>query len=289
MSYKILTDSCANLPDYMYDELELNVIGMEFIEDDNVHTSYVKGRDNNLQKYYAMLRAGKVLQTTCINERSYYEFFDKILSGGEDILYLGFSSGLSASFSNSLAAMDKLREKYPERKLLAVDTLGASMGQGLIVYHAANLKNEGKTMEEVRDWVEQNKLRMCHWFTVEDLKYLYRGGRVNRIGFILGKITQIKPVLHTDDNGHLTPVSKVIGRKKSIAALAEKMRELIEDPAEQTIFISHGDCLADAQELASQATQKIKVKSVVINQIDPVIGCHSGPGTLAIFFLGKHR
>ena len=288
MGYKIVTDSCAGLPDYMYDGLGVEVIGMEFIEGDKVYTGYVKGRDNSLQECYALMRQGKVFRTTCINQAAYYDFFEKQLAEG-DILYLGFSSGLSASFSNSMFAIDELREKYSERKIFAVDTLGGCMGQGLLVYHAAMLKNQGKSIEEVRDWAEQNKRRLCHWFTVEDLKYLYRGGRVSRINFILGKIAQIKPIIRADDEGRLAPASKVIGRRKSISALAKKVHELIENPEEQTVFVAHGDCLEDAEELAAQVTKNIKVKSVVINQIDPVMGCHSGPGALAVFFLGRHR
>jgi DegV family protein with EDD domain len=289
MQYTIITDSCANLPDKMYDDLGIEVISMEFIEEGKIHTSYIKGRDNDLQKYYTMLREGKVLSTTCINAKRYEDFFEPYLASGQDILYLGFSSKLSASFDNSLQAVKNLKEKYPERKIYAVDTLSACMGQGLLAYYAALKKQEGKSIEEVRDWVENNKLRMCHWFTVDDLKYLYRGGRVNKMSFIVGKITHIKPVLHTDNEGRLTPVSKVIGRRKSISSIAEKTRELIFNPQDQHIFIAHGDCEEDAMELKKQALQGLKVKSVTINQIDPVIGCHSGPGTLAIFFFGKHR
>jgi len=289
MSYKIVTDSCANLPDNIYDDLDIQVIGMEFIIDGEPHLSYVKGRDNNLQKYYQMLREGTVITTTCINKETFYNFFETILKKDEDILYLGFSSGLSLSYGNCLVAADELRAKYPNRKILTIDTLAASMGQGLIVYNASMLKKDGKLIEEVHDWVENNKLKICHWFTVEDLKYLYRGGRVSKMGFILGKITQIKPVMHTDDTGHLIPVLKVIGRRKSMEALAEKTAELIENPEQQTVFVSHGDSLEDAEKLIELVKQKVKVKDFLINQIDPVVGCHSGPGTLAIFFQAKHR
>ncbi|HRX13523.1 MAG TPA: DegV family protein [Eubacteriales bacterium] len=288
MSYKIVTDSCANLPDEIYDNLDIQVIGMEFIIDGEPHLSYVKGRDNNLQKYYKLLREDTVITTTCINKETYTKFFEKILET-DDVLYLGFSSGLSLSYGNCLVAAEELRAKYPNSKIYTVDTLAASMGQGMIVHRAAELKNQGKNIEEVRDWVEANKLKICHWFTVEDLKYLYRGGRVSKIGFILGKITQIKPVLFTDNAGHLIPVQKVIGRRKSLEVMAEKIVTTIVNPSEQTVFISHGDCIEDAQKLADLVAQKIKVKGFLINQIDPVIGCHSGPGTLAIFFAAAKR
>jgi DegV family protein with EDD domain len=288
MSYKIVTDSCANLPDEIYDNLDIQVIGMEFIINGEPCLSYVKGRDNNLKKYYKLLREDTIITTTCINKETYTNFFEKILET-DDVLYLGFSSGLSLSYGNCLAAAEELQAKYPNRKIYTVDTLAASMGLGMIVHRAAELKNQGENIEEVRDWVEANKLKICHWFTVEDLKYLYRGGRVSKIGFILGKITQIKPVLFTDNAGHLMPVQKVIGRRKSLEVMAEKIASTIVNPSEQTIFISHGDCIEDAQKLADLVAKKIKVKGFLINQIDPVIGCHSGPGTLAIFFAAAKR
>jgi DegV family protein with EDD domain len=214
---------------------------------------------------------------------------EPILQQGRDILDIAFSSGLSATYSSAKIACEELSEKYPERKVFAVDTLAASLGQGLLVYHAAGQKRAGKSIEEVRDWVEQNKLHLCHWFTVDDLNHLKRGGRISGATALFGTMLNIKPVMHVDDEGHLIPMGKARGRRASLDALADHMEETAIDPGSQIVFISHGDCQEDANYLADEIRRRMGVKNFVIGNCGPVIGTHSGPGTMALFFFGTRR
>ena len=211
------------------------------------------------------------------------------LQAGEDILYLGFSSALSGTYNAGAVAAQQLAEKYPERKLYAVDTLSASMGQGLLVYLTVQQKRAGATIEQARDYAEAQKLHLCHWFAVDDLNHLHRGGRVSATPAVLGTVLNIKPVLHMDNEGGLIFMEKVRGRRNSIKRMLEKMRETAIEPEKQIVFMSHGDCLEDAEYLAGRIREEWGVKDVVINYVGPVIGAHSGPGTLALFFLGTER
>ena len=213
-----------------------------------------------------------------------------LLEQGRDILYLGFSSGLSGTFEATELLMKQLAGEFPDRKLYAVDTLAASGGQGLLVWHAVQRARAGSSIDEVRDWVEANKLHLAHWFTVDDLMFLFRGGRVSRTSAWAGTMLNIKPVMHVDDEGRLIPMSKVRGRKKSLNALVDHMEKTAIAPiGEQMVFITHGDCLEDAEYVADQVKSRFGVKEVVINYVDPVIGAHSGPGTMALFFLANER
>ena len=212
-----------------------------------------------------------------------------VLAAGEDVLVMAFSSGLSTTYQSAVIAAEELREKYPERKIFVVDTLSASMGQGLLVWYACRKRDEGMPLEELYAWAEDAKLHLCHWFTVDDLMYLKRGGRISAATAVVGTMLQIKPVLHMDDEGHLISMAKARGRKASIDALVRKVGELGQDYDNSTMFISHGDCLEDAEYLASQLREKCGAKEVIISYVGAVIGSHSGPGTVALFFLGKHR
>lgn len=214
---------------------------------------------------------------------------EEILKEGKDILNLAFSSGLSSTYSASAVAAQELSAEYPERKIYTVDTLCASLGQGMLVYLAARKKQEGASIEEVRDFVEDTKLKQCHWFTVDDLMHLKRGGRVSGATALVGTMLKIKPVMHVDDEGRLINMEKARGRKASLNALVEKMAESALNPSEQEIFISHGDCLDDAEYVAERVKERLGVKAVYINHVGPVIGAHSGPGTIALFFLGNRR
>ena len=205
------------------------------------------------------------------------------------MLYLGFSSGLSSTYSASEIAAQELRERYPERKVLTVDTLCASMGQGLLVWLTVQELKHGATLEEAAKYAEDNRLHLCHWFTVDDLFFLKRGGRVSAATALVGSALGIKPVLHVDNEGHLINVSKARGRKNSILALVDRMERSAIEPEKQTVFISHGDCLADAEFLAQEVRRRLHVPRIEINYVGPVIGAHSGPGTLALFFLGTAR
>ena len=211
------------------------------------------------------------------------------MAAGRDVLVLAFSSGLSTTYQSAVIAAGELEEKYPQRRIRVVDTRSASLGQGLLVWYACRKRDEGMALEELADWAEKTKLNLCHWFTVDDLMYLKRGGRVSAATAIVGTMLGIKPVLHMDDEGHLINVGKVRGRKASIEALAEKVGQLGLPGQNQTVFICHGDCLEDAQRLEAILKEKYGVEEAFIGYTGAVIGSHSGPGTLALFFLGEKR
>jgi DegV family protein with EDD domain len=214
---------------------------------------------------------------------------EPLLAEGKDILYLAFSSALSNTCNAGILAAEDLAIKYPDRKILIVDSLCASLGQGLLIYLAVMEKRKGKSIDEVRDWAEDNKKHICHWFTVDDLNHLRRGGRIPAATAILGTLLGIKPILHVDESGRLSNVSKVRGRQAAIEALSDKMAELAYNPAEQTVFISHADCIEDAEKLEKLLRRNLSVKNIFINYVGPVIGAHAGPGTLALFFIGRIR
>ena len=228
--------------------------------------------------------------TSQINVETFREVAGKMARDGFDVLYVGFSSGLSGTFNSARIAFEDLSAEYPEHKFLAVDSLCASMGEGLLVYHAAQQQKAGRSIEETARWLEENKLHLAHWFTVDDLMFLFRGGRVSKTSAWAGTLLNIKPVMHVDDEGHLIPLEKVRGRKKSLKALVDHMEATAIQPvSEQTVFITHGDCREDAEYVADLVRERFGVRDVVINYVDPVIGAHSGPGTMALFFLASER
>lgn len=290
MEFKILTDSCSNLPDNLIEELGIEIFPLTFMIDGVQHQSYLKGTASNLQEFYKMMREGKVITTSLPNLSDAEKLLREQLDQGLDVLYLGFSSGLSGTYNAISVLMSQLAGEYPDRKMIAIDTLAASLGEGLLVYHASKLKEAGASIEEVAEWVENNKLHLAHWFTVDDLMFLFRGGRVSRTSAWAGTLLNIKPVMHVNDEGHLIPLDKVRGRKKSIDALIQHMDQTANRPvSEQPVFITHGDCIDDAEYLADQVRERFGVTDIVINYVDPVIGAHSGPGTLALFFLASER
>lgn len=286
MSYKILTDSCCDFSAETYAQLGLTYVPL------TVEFRGQVGKDRNddsLKDMYDGLRAGEAAKTSAVNPEQWSELMKPVLEAGEDVLVLAFSSGLSTTYQSAVIAAEDLAEKYPERKILVSDTLCASLGQGLLVWYACKKRDEGCSLEEVHAWVEENKLHLCHWFTVNDLMYLKRGGRISATTALVGTMLQIKPVLHVDNEGHLISVGKARGRKASIEALAKKAGELGANFDNSTMFISHGDCREDAEYLAALVKEQYGVKEVLINYVGAVIGSHSGPGTLALFFLGEHR
>lgn len=288
-SFKIFTDSSANLTDELIKQYDIGIASLVFYSGDKEYISYEEGVETNLQQFYHMLRKKEVLTTSCVNEETFINVFEPTLQADCDILYIGFSSALSATYISGEKAANALRKKYPKRKIITVNTLGGSLGEGLLVLYAARLKEEGKSITEVQKWLEQNRLKLCHYFTLDDLFYLFRGGRVKKTNYLLANIINIKPIMHMDDYGRLIPIGKVMGRKKSLNTLAEMVIKDIVEPENQTICISHGDCIEDVNYLKEKIEASIKVKDWVINYIDPVVGAHSGPGTVAIFFLGNHR
>ena len=287
--YAVITDSTADLSPELVRELDVEIIPLQFVIDDHTYLNYPDGRELSEKACYQMLRQQKTATTVQVNASRFVEFFEPILQQGRDILYIAFSSGLSGTYHSSLMAREELQEKYPERRIYICDSLAASMGEGLLVYHAVMEKRKGKDISEVYQWVEDHKKNLCHWFTVDDLYHLKRGGRVSSATALVGTMLGIKPVLHVDDEGHLVNVDKVRGRRQSLQAMAEKMRQTCTHPENQMVFISHGDCLEDAQALADMVRERMQVKDIVIHYIGPVIGAHSGPGTVALFFLGTKR
>ncbi len=287
--YKIITDSTTDLSMELVDELELHIIPMHYTIDGKDYTNTPDERDLSSRDFYDMLRNGKTSLTVQINGENFKDEVRPYLDKGLDILHLSFSSGLSGTYSSVCIAAQDLREEYPDRKIIIIDTLSESMGEGLLAYHAANLKKQGMSIDEVAVWVEENKLRIAHWFTVDDLNFLKRGGRLSGAAALFGTVLQVKPVLHSDNEGKLIPVDKVRGRRKSLDALFARMEKTAVNPSEQVVFISHGDALEDAQYLEKLVRERLGVKTVYINPIGPVIGSHSGPGTVALFFLAKER
>ncbi len=287
--YVIMTDSSCDLPAKLAEEMELTVLPLYVDVDGQKYTNYLDEREISFAEIYAKLRTKCPAKTSAVNVNDFMEPMENLLKAGKDVLYIGFSSGLSGTYSAGAMAARELSEKYPERKILTCDSLCASLGQGLLIYLAWQEKRKGKTIEEVRDFVEDHKLHLCHWFTIDDLMFLKRGGRVSGATAIVGSMLSIKPVMHVDNEGHLIKVSTARGRKASIKALADRAEALGVDLQSQTIFISHGDCVEDANYLADIMRSRFNVKDVVINHVGPVIGAHSGPGTIALFFLGKER
>lgn len=290
MDFEIVTDSSSNLVEEMIDDFGLHVLPLTFMVDGEEYQSYLKGQHTDLKQFYTMMREGKVITTSLPNLAESEALMRDLLEQGRDILYLGFSSGLSGTFEATELLMRDLAAEFPERTLLAVDTLAASGGEGLLVWHAVQRARAGAPIGEVRDWVEENKLHLAHWFTVDDLMFLFRGGRVSKTAAWAGTMLNIKPVMHVDDEGHLIPLEKVRGRKKSLNALVDHMEKSAVQPIDQQmVFITHGDCLEEAEYVAEQVKERFGVKEVVINYVDPVIGAHSGPGTMALFFLADKR
>ena len=287
--FVILTDSSADLGADMAAQLDVQVLPLSFTIQGTTYHNYPDNREMDPAVFYGMLRKGELATTAAVNVAQYTEALEPLLQAGRDVLVLAFSSGLSATYNSSRIAVEELKEKYPDRKLYTVDTLCASLGQGLIVYLAAKEREKGKSIEEVRDWVEEHKLNLCHQFTVDDLHFLKRGGRISATTAVLGSMLQIKPVLHVDDEGHLINIGKARGRAASLKALVDKMEVTAIDPKDQIVFISHGDCLADAEMVAQMVKDRMGVQQVYINYVGPVIGAHSGPGTLALFYVGTER
>jgi len=287
--YVLMTDSSCDLPAALAEKMELSVLPLYVDVDGQKYVNYLDEREISFREIYAKLRTKCPAKTSAVNFNDFLEPMEAALRAGRDVLYIGFSSGLSSTFDAGAAAARELAERYPERKVYAVDSLCASMGQGLMVYLAWMQKQQGKTIEQVRDYVEDNKLHLCHWFTIDDMMFLKRGGRISGATAVVGSMLSIKPVMHVDNDGHLIKVATARGRKASLKALADKAGELGVDLGIQTVFISHGDCLEDANYLADIMRTRFGVKEVVISYVGPVIGAHSGPGTVALFFLGRER
>lgn len=287
--FVIFTDSCCDMTAQMAEELGLVVLPLSLEMGGRTYRNWLDGRDIAFADFYARIRSGETATTSAANVSQFDEAMRKVLAAGKDILCINFSSALSTTYQSAAIAADELRNEFPEAKIFVVDSLCASLGQGLLVYLCAQEQRKGRTIEEVRDFAESTKGKVCHWFTVDDLNHLKRGGRINAATALFGTMLSIKPVMHVDDGGHLTPVGKARGRRASLLALVDHMEQTAIDPQHQTIFISHGDCTEDARFVAEEITRRFGITNIHINYVGPVIGNHSGPGTMALFFLGEPR
>ena len=286
-TYQIVTDSACDIKPQMLEQWGVKLIELNFRFDGEDKEYFNSEMD--ITVFYNKMREGATAKTSAINPEGFMNTFEALLQEGKDVLYIGFSSGLSTTYHSATIAAQELQEKYPQRKVLTVDSLAASAGQGMLVYFAVQKQRAGCTLQEAADFVKEQLPKLCHWFTVDDLVYLKRGGRVSPTVAFVGAVLGIKPILHVDDAGKLISISKVRGRKASLATLAAKYEELAESVGEGTVYISHGDCLSDAQALAQMLQDKHGVSVEIITDVGTVIGAHSGPGTLALFFVGKQR
>lgn len=288
-NYIIVTDSTSDLPEELIENLGIKVIPLSFEIDGKTYLDHPNDNDFSLHDFYEKLRNGEKSITSLINSDTFIKYFDPILKDGFDILYIAFSSALSGTYNASLLAINELKETYPDAKIISIDSKCASVGEGLLVYSAVKKKEEGLSIEELQEWIQENMLKLCHWFTVDDLNHLKRGGRVSAISATLGTALNIKPILHVDNEGRLIPMEKVRGRKKSIVGLFNHMVQTCINPEEQTVFIGHGDSIEDAEFLGELIKKELHVKDVVITYVGPVVGTHAGPGVIALFFFGTER
>ncbi len=289
MSYRIVTDSCANLTDAQIAEYDVDIISLRYFIKDVPYESYVKGKKTDYAETYRLLREKEHITTSLVSVEQCDAVIKPILENGEDVLVLAFSSGLSGSYQNIVNCVSDYREEFPDRKIIVVDTLSAALGEGMCVYYAVKLRNEGKSIEEVAKWVEDNRGNICHIFTVDDLFFLKRGGRLSGGAAIVGSLLGIKPLMHMADDGKLYVTGKARGRKAALEHLILSVAAQGVDISDKELFIVHGDCEEEAKFVESEMRKRYGVKHVVYNYIDPVIASHAGPGTMAVFFVGNKR
>lgn len=288
METVIITDSHSDFPLELIGDYNIPFIGpmCSFkgieIEDD-------LGKSISYGEFYASMRAGEMPTTHQINPYRYEHLFEKYVHNGKSIIYLGFSSALSGSLNSACIAKKELMKKYIDADITIIDTLSASLGQGLLVYYACEMLKKGHSKDEIIDWIEENKLKVNHLFTVDDLNHLKRGGRLSNMAAFVGTLLSFKPILKVNDEGRIISLTKVRGRKKALRAIVDMMKERLTNPEKQVIFISHGDCKEEVEHLKELILKELKVKAFIINYIGSAVGTHAGPGTIALFFLGDQR
>ena len=285
MRYRIITDSCCDLGNARLAQLDVIAapLGVDFGD------RFERDGELNIKDFYDGMRAGKTSTTSAVNPGEWAEKIEPALKQGEDVLVLVFSSGLSTTYQSAVIAAEELAERYPQRQIRVIDTLAASVGQGLLVWHAAKQRQAGKSLDQVAQWVLTHRDHVAHWVTVEDLKYLKRGGRISAATAVVGTMLSIKPIIHVDNEGKLSSVDKCRGRKASMSHLAEKLGQTILPEGTDLAFISHADCLEEAEAVADQIKERFGVREVIISDIGPVIGSHTGPGCIALCFLAKEK
>ena len=287
--YKIVTDSTTDLAQEHANKLGLVIVPYLFKLADKDYYNYLDNRELSSKDFYDALREGKTASTSLVTPDRYLEIFRPILEEGKDIIYLCLSSGLSNSYSQSVVAAEQLKEEYPERTVIPIDSLCASMGQGLLAYYAVKAKESGKPLQEAADYIRDLRLNICHWVMADDLNHLRRGGRVSSTSAFVGSLLNIKPIIHVNNEGRLIPVAKKRGFANVVEHFLNIMDETMVKSDEQMIFISHSDTIESANKMAEEITKRFGKYEIEINPIGPVIGAHTGPGTLALFYLGSKR
>ena len=287
--YVVATDTASDLPCEIAQELNIFQIPMKFEIEGETYRNYPDGREYDLTKFYNKLREGSSAITAQVSNDDFVDFAEPILKEGKDILYISLSSGLSGTFQSCKIFAEDLMQEYPGRKIICIDSKGASIGQGLLTILTAKKKQEGLNIEELAEWTEEKRPQICFWVSVDDLNHLKRGGRISSLTAVIGTALGIKPIIHVDNEGNLVQVDKARGTKKAMEVLLNRMKETSINPEEQDIFIGHGDSSEVADMLAEMVKKELKVKSVTTGYIGPVIGAHSGPGTIALFFVGTKR
>lgn len=284
----ITTDSCADLSAEYVEKENIIIQPLYYSIDDVVY-----GNEKILEpeEFYESMRGGKMPTTMAVNPELMVDSLRESLKEGKDVLHIAFSSGLSSSYQNAVIAANDLMEEFPERKIIVVDSLAASLGQGLMVYKAVKMKAAGKSLKETADWVQENRLHFCHQVTVEDLNHLHRGGRVSKTTAVIGTIVNLKPMLHVNDEGKLTSLGIVRGKKKAMGKMVDNMEQGMKGYEEQNeeVFISHGDSLEEAQYLGKLVKERFGLESRMVNFLCPTLGAHAGPGTVALFYIGNKR
>ena len=288
MSFKIITDSSCDFTKAQYEELGLRYAPLTLLYKGEQHDSFTE--ETELKSFYNGIRDGEMPTTSAVNPEGWASVMEPVLAAGEDVLALCFTSGLSTTYQSAVIAASELQEKYPHRKIRVVDTLCAALGQGLLVWYACRKRDQGLDLDAVAQWVEDNKLRLCHWVTVDDLDHLKRGGRVSATTAFVGGLLNIKPIIHVDNDGKLDTVGKVRGRKAAMEYLVKQMAATASADENETITIAHGDCPEDAAALETLVRKSCPyVKNVITGYVGGVIGAHTGPGVLVLFFLGSQR
>lgn len=284
--FLLTTDNTCDLPHDLLAESGVAFLSLSYTVRG---VTYDAANDMPAKAFYDLMRAGEMPTTSQVNPDQAERFFRDRLREHDTILHLAFSSGLSGTYQSACIAAQAVMDEMPDKKIIVVDTMAASMGEGMMVHYAMKLRDAGKTAEETAAWLEENRKNFVHLFTVDDLNHLYRGGRVSRATALVGTMLSVKPILHVDDAGHLVSIGKARGRKNSLVDLVDRMGELIPGFENEIVMISHGDCLADAEFVRDQIRERFGMESFLINHVGTVIGSHTGPGVVALFFMGQHR
>ena len=285
MSYQIITDSCCDLTEQQLQELNVTCANLTVMYNGENHTSF--SEPAAVKAFYDEVRGGVMATTAAANPDDWAQLMKSALEEGKDVLVITFSGGMSTTYQSAVIASKDLQEEYPQRKILVIDSLAAALGQGMLVYYACKKRDEGMGIEELAAWVEENKFHVAHWVTVDDLTHLKRGGRISATSAIVGSMLNIKPIIHVDNDGHLINTAKVRGRKVAMEYLVKKFTETCTDF--DTVFIGHGDCPEDAAALEAMLREAHPIKEVITGYVGPVIGAHTGPGVLVVFFMGTQR